>query len=222
MLQLPKGDCRQIRDIGLEGESLKEDAMESYTRFPDRKISGAGPVSNCFQNLGIKRFVDACRFVHELPYGYNSDRDDLLILFKENLGSCTTKHAVIAALAAELDLQVVKKIGIYAMTETIVTGTGRILEKYGLPCIPMVHCFLSNEAFHVDLTEGNANGKNCSIEQFIHTETVIPNISEKEEYLLYRNVLKEKILKEGMLAGIEMKIILRAREEGIAILKANI
>ena len=46
-----------------------------------------------------------------MPYGYNSDRDDLLILFREGFGSCTTKHAVIATLAGELGLPVVKNIG---------------------------------------------------------------------------------------------------------------
>ena len=50
----------------------------------------------------------------------------------EKMGTCTTKHAVIFTLAAELDLPVEKNIGIYATTEKIVTGAGRILEKFGL------------------------------------------------------------------------------------------
>jgi hypothetical protein len=50
----------------------------------------------------------------------------------EKMGTCTIKHAVIATLAAELDLPVEKNIGIDAMTEKIVTGAGRILEKFGL------------------------------------------------------------------------------------------
>lgn len=196
--------------------------MDSYFSFPDKNIKKKGPVSSRFLGLGVKRFLEACRFVHKLPYGYNSDRDDMMTLFKEKMGSCTTKHSVIATLAAEINIPVVKYIGIYAMTETIVTGTEKILEKYALPFIPMIHCFLVYEAFRVDLTEGNINGKNCPIGEFFHMEGVIPNISAKDEYLLYRKVLQDKILKQGDLEGIEMKTILHAREEGISLLKANI
>ena len=70
--------------------------MEPYTVFPNKAIVNQGPIARTFLSMGIKDFHHACRYVHELPYGYNSDRDDLMILFKENMGSCTTKHAVIA------------------------------------------------------------------------------------------------------------------------------
>ncbi|HSO19793.1 MAG TPA: hypothetical protein VLT88_10065, partial [Desulfosarcina sp.] len=80
-------------------------------------------MAHTFTDLGIGTFHEACRWVHRRPYGYNADRDDLMILFKENKGSCTTKHAVIATLASELDLAVHKKVGLYAMTEALVTGS---------------------------------------------------------------------------------------------------
>lgn len=196
--------------------------MDKFTVFPNAVIKTAGPVSDKFLSLGINGFIDACRYVHELPYGYNSNRDDLMILFKEKLGSCTTKHAVIATLAEESGLSIEKAIGIYAMTEEIVTGTGIILDRYGLPYVPMLHCFLVYGEHRVDLTEGNNNGKKRSIEDFLYTQKVIPNISAKDEYLLYRKALNEYILIENELKGIDLKSILKAREEGLALLKANI
>ena len=196
--------------------------MEPYTVFPDKTIVDAGSVSRTFLDLGITRFHEACRYVHELPYGYNSDRDDLMILFKEKMGSCTTKHAVIATLAAEMGLVIEKNIGIYAMTEDLVTGANQILEKYRLPYVPMVHCFLVHENHRVDLSEGNQNGKNGPIDQFLHTEKVEANISAKDEYLLYRKALKDHVLPRRELAGAGMKTILKAREEGLLLLKENI
>jgi len=89
--------------------------MDKYSVFPDKPIVPSGVVSNRLLSLGIDTFHKACRYVHELSYGYNADRDDLMILFKEKMGTCTTKHAVIATLAAELDLPVEKNVGIYAM-----------------------------------------------------------------------------------------------------------
>ena len=83
--------------------------MDKLTVFPEKTISDEGVISVKFLSLGVKSFHDACRYVHALQYGYNTDRDDLTILFKENMGTCTTKHAVIATLAEELNLPIEKR-----------------------------------------------------------------------------------------------------------------
>ncbi len=196
--------------------------MDSYTVFPDAAITKDGIISKRFIELGIDRFHAACQWVHELPYGYNSNRDDLMILFKEKMGTCTTKHAVIATLALELNLPVEKNIGIYAMTEEIVSGTDEILQEYGLPYVPMIHCFLVHGDSRVDLIEGNTNGKNQAIDTFLYTERVMPNISAKDEYLKYRTNLKENILQRSEMRDIGMVTVLHAREKGLELLKANI
>lgn len=196
--------------------------MERLTVLPDAPITGAGAVAKKFLELGITRFQAACDYVHQLPYGYNSDRDDPMILFKENMGTCTTKHAVVAALAVELNLAIAKHIGIYAMTEAIVANTGEILNRYHLPYVPMLHCFIQYEAHRVDLTEGNRNGKKCAIDDFLFTAPVAPDISAKHEYLLYRKVLEQEILKRDEMKDVSMKQILQAREQGLELLKRNI
>jgi hypothetical protein len=193
--------------------------MDKLTVFPDKSISNLGVISEKFLSLGIESFFEACYYVQNLLYGYNTDRDDLMILFKENKGTCTTKHAVIATLANELNLPVAKYVGIYAMTEEIVTGTRKILAKYGLPYVPMVHCFLVYGSYRVDLSEDNNNGKNRSIEDFFFTQQVEPNISAKDEYSLYRKALKDHILTREEMAGKDIAQILHAREEGLNLLK---
>jgi hypothetical protein len=201
---------------------LGEPTMDGFIVFPDIRITEAGPVAKAFLELGIERFQEACRYVHGLPYGYNSDRDDLMILFKERKGTCTTKHAVIGTLAQELDLPIQKNVGIYAMTDEIVTGTNALLAEFGLPYIPMLHCFLVDGNFRVDLTEGNRNGKNRPIEEFLYVAQVVPNITSKDEYMIYRKALSDVILKRNELKGVDIKRILHAREEGLKLLKANL
>ena len=196
--------------------------MNSFNMFPDKEIIGSGPISKMFLSLGPGRFLEACRYVHELPYGYNSDRDDLMILFKENMGTCSTKHAVIATLAAELGLAITRGVGIYPMTEAIVTGANKILSEYSLPYLPMIHCFLQYGDYRVDLTEGNRNGKNRPIDDFLYTNRVAATISAKDEYLIYRKALSEVILKRPKLEGVDINRILHAREEGLKLLKANL
>lgn len=86
--------------------------MNAFVILPDVDIRYAGANSQEFLQKGITGFIDACPYVHQLAYGYNSDREDLLILFREGRGSCTTKHAVIATLTEESALPIVKTIGI--------------------------------------------------------------------------------------------------------------
>ncbi|MHA1124731.1 MAG: hypothetical protein ACTSO7_03410 [Candidatus Heimdallarchaeota archaeon] len=196
--------------------------MDSYDYLPDKEITQAGEMSKKFLELGMTSFKEACLFVHNMDYGYNSDKDDTVILFKEMKGSCTTKHGVIATLAEELDIPLNKKVGIYKLTEEIVTGTNTILKEHDLLYVPMIHCFLIYEDYRFDLTEGNFNGKKTPIEEFIQDEQVIPFITVKDEYLLFLKVLKEKILPSKEMKGKERRTILKAREEAIKLLKAAI
>jgi hypothetical protein len=195
--------------------------MDSYDKLPDAEIKPNGILSRKFLELGIKSFKEACKFVHNADYGYNTDYDDNMIFFKEKMGTCTTKHAVIAGLAEELGIPLYKNVGIYKFTEKISTGTNEILKKYNLPYVPMVHCFLVYKDFRFDLTEGNCNGKNTSIEDFIHIERVTPFITRKDEYLLYKKVLKKKVLPSKEMEGVKERQILKAREESIQLLKQN-
>jgi hypothetical protein len=196
--------------------------MYPYNILPDAKIDSGRPISDAFLALDIRSFQDACRFTYELPYRYNSDRDDPMILFKERFGSCTTKHATIATLALELGLPVYRGVGIYAMSEEIVSGAKRILAEHQLPYVPMIHCFLEYDGRKVDLTEGNDNGKNGPIETFLFTQRVEANISQKAEYLAYRKALTDLVLSRPELKGIEITRLLRARENGIKLLRAKV
>ncbi|MFX0091708.1 MAG: hypothetical protein ACFFBD_08080 [Candidatus Hodarchaeota archaeon] len=196
--------------------------MDSYDNLPDAVIEPKGIMSNKFLELGIKSFKAACEYVHKMDYGYNSNYDDQLILFRENKGSCTSKHAIISSLAAELNIPLYKRVGIYKFTEEIVVGADDILAKYSLPYVPMVHCFLVYKHYRFDLTEGNKNGKKSSIEEFIHTEQVDPFISQRDEYNLYLTVVKNKVLPSEEMQGVKEKTLLRARGECIQLLKKNI
>jgi hypothetical protein len=68
--------------------------MEAFPVVPDAIITDRGPVSRYFLNLGPRIFWDACRYVQELSYGYNSDRDDPMILFKEETGPSVTPRVM--------------------------------------------------------------------------------------------------------------------------------
>ena len=196
--------------------------MDSYDKLPDAEIKPVGEMSKKFLELGIKSFKQACEYVHNIEYGYNSNYDDKLIFFKEKMGSCTSKHAVIAGLAKELGIPLYKHVGLYKFTEHIATGTIDIIRKYEIPYVPMVHCFLVYKGLRFDLTEENCNGKNTSINELIYEEKVDPFISRKDEYLLFKNVIKKYVLPSKEMEGIKERSLLKAREESILLLKENI
>jgi len=193
--------------------------MDAYDNLPDAEIKPLGEISRKFIELGIKSFKEACIYVHDSDYGYNSNYDDKMIFFKEKMASCTMKHATIAGLAEELDIPLYKYIGVYKFTEEVTTGVEKITEKYDIPYVPMVHCFLVYGDYRFDLTEGNNNGKKRSIEEFIQVERVDPFISRTDEYKLFKAILKNQILPSEDMEGINERTLLKAREESIKLLK---
>lgn len=195
--------------------------MDLYNNLPDIEIKLAGEISKKFLELGIRSFRKACDYVHDIEYGYNTNYDDKMIFFKENKGSCTSKHAVIAGLAEELNIPLYKYIGVYKFTEEISTSANEILKKYKISYVAMLHCYLVFKDFRFDLTEGNCNGKNTTIEEFIHERKVNPFISRKDEYLLFKKILKEYVLPSKEMEGISERTLLKAREESIILLKEN-
>lgn len=162
--------------------------MHSVNVLPDVEIQGRGPVASVFLQKGISSFRAACRAVKAMPYGHNSNSENSLILFEEGRGTCTTKHGAIARLAQELDLPIHKILGFYHLNDTIVTGVDEIIRPYGLSFIPQVHCFLQYESYRVDLTEGNCNGKNQTIDDYDFVVQVEPDPSaaqKKDCYLTH-------------------------------------
>ena len=196
--------------------------MNSYDNLPDAEIKSLGEMSRKFLDMKIRSFKDACLFVHDMAYGYNTNKEDPMVLFKEGCGSCTTKHGVIATLAKELGIPLHKKVCVYKFTEEITTGVDKIVKKYEIPYVPMVHCFLAYKDFQFDLTEGNNNGKKKPIDEFIYAEQVEPFISRSDEYKLFRKIVKEKVMPSEEWKGIPERKLLKAREEAIILLKAAI
>ncbi len=192
--------------------------MDPYDKLPDAELIPVGELSKKFLDLGIKTFKDACIYVHNVDYGYNTNYEDRMIFFKEKKGSCTSKHAVIAGLAQELNIPLYKHVCVYKLTEEITTGVDEILKKFNIPYVPMVHCFLVYDKYKFDLTEGNNNGKKKHIDEYIYSEKVEPFISRKDEYLLFKKVLKEKVLPSKEMEGITEKTLLKARAKSINLL----
>lgn len=110
--------------------------------LPDCDIQNNGDVSGAFLAKGISTFANACLYVKRLAYGRNENKDDILSVFKDGRGTCSTKHALLKRLAEENGLEIDLVTGIYCMTQYNTPGIGTIPERHGLQYLPEAHCYL--------------------------------------------------------------------------------
>ncbi|MGF1537364.1 MAG: hypothetical protein ACFB4J_12905 [Elainellaceae cyanobacterium] len=164
--------------------------MHPIETLPNPQLRADGVMTEAFRQQGLTTFHDACRWAKALPYAANTNSEDSLILFEEGCGNCTTKHGAIARLAAEHELPVRKHLGFYRLNDEIVTGVSALLAPHGLDFIPQSHCFLVYEDCWVDLTEGNCNGKNKTIEDYDFVVEVAPDLTRQQQQNYYLTYLQ--------------------------------
>ena len=192
--------------------------MPHIKELPNTKLDPSGRTSKCFLEVGVSSFRDAASYVASLPYGRNSDRADFSLVLSEHRGTCSSKHALIATLAQELELPISLKIAIYKMTEDNTPGVGTVLDAHGLDYLPEAHCFLDFRGFRIDLTSAERSGD--LIDTFLYSENIDPSqvVSYKTQF--HRNFLSEWLQAEAASKHLTLDEVWAIREECIARLSA--
>jgi hypothetical protein len=126
--------------------------MRSWDALPDHVLRPLGPVTEDFAALGVATIRSAGRYLQELPYGRTVDRADFRAVIAEGRGTCSTKHALMASLAAEQGLPLQLTLGVYLMSEANTHGVGLVLDPYGLDAAPEAHCYLIYRGVRIDVT----------------------------------------------------------------------
>lgn len=100
-------------------------------------IGKNGIVSRSFNNLAINSFAEACKWVDNLDYRRNNDKNNKFVLFEELCGTCSKKHALLKRLADESGSNYLKLIlGIFKMNSDNTPKIKDVLAKYDLKYIP--------------------------------------------------------------------------------------
>jgi hypothetical protein len=121
-------------------------------QFYTRDIIPSGLISHEFLNLGLPNIGQAIQYIHALPYSRNSNRANYRLVLKEGCGTCSTKHALLAALAKEQGIDLSLKLGLFELNATNTPAIKSILEQYQLNSILEAHCYLAFEACRFDIT----------------------------------------------------------------------
>jgi hypothetical protein len=190
-------------------------AVFSNAWLPDFALAAEHRVGATLRALGIERFVDAARFVHALPYGRNADRADYALVVEERRGTCSTKHALLAALAREHGVALALRVGIYAMTEANTPGIGHALRAHGVESVPEAHCYLVHGDLRVDLTHPGTSGL-CAL-AFEEEHPIEPEDIGERKLAIHR----AKLARWAAARGLSFDEAWRTREECIAALSVS-
>ncbi|MFK7947753.1 MAG: hypothetical protein AB8G11_09190 [Saprospiraceae bacterium] len=133
------------------------------------KITANNQLSKLANKLGLYDSEALIRFIQKTPYGRTSNRTDISLVFTENQGTCSSKHALIKAIATENNIQDLDLvIGMYKMSETNTPKIGNVLSENGLTYIPEAHCYLKHNNQQIDITTNDSDFeiiKNAIIEE---------------------------------------------------------
>lgn len=112
-----------------------------------------GSISTAIKSLNLNTFKDVTKWVSYLDYRRNTDKDNVLCLFDELCGTCSTKHALLKRLADENGNTELKlMLGIFTMNAKNTPAIKRLLKKYKLDYIPEAHNYLRAYNYILDCT----------------------------------------------------------------------
>ena len=182
----------------------------SAAALPETPLNPRGELGTRFAGLGLRDYRSAARYVGDLPYGRNADRADYRLVLREGRGTCSTKHALLAALAREIGLGVELRVGIYLMDGENTPAIGDVLGRHKLSRLPEAHCYLAYRGRRVDLT--GAGGVPPA--RFLREEAIDPEQIGAYKVGVHRAFM-ERWSGEN---GLDFEEVWKTREECIAAL----
>lgn len=121
------------------------------------QFSSTDSLTTLIKSNGLTTWEDLIQYIQNLPYGRNLNRTDLGLVIREQKGSCSSKHALLKAIA---DLNSISNVtlilGIYKMNALNTPKIGDELSKYQLEYIPEAHCYLKINGERKDVTTTNS------------------------------------------------------------------
>jgi hypothetical protein len=168
---------------------------------------------------GITTWQEAAKYIQDLPYGRNKNREDVSLVITERKGTCSSKHALLKTIADENKIANVKLlIGMYKMTQKNTPGIKDHILKSSLSYIPEAHCYLKINEERVDFTAPTSSIK--QIEKDIISETEIaPSQVAQWKVDFHKQFIKDWRISENI--KMDFDTIWNLREKCISSLSAK-
>lgn len=170
--------------------------------FPNVHVRPVGDLSRAVRRRGLVDLRETISYVRDLPYGRPTDADRPRAVLAEGVGTCSTKHALLARLCSEQGMSSVElTLGIYEMTDRNTPGVGSVLASHGLSALPEAHCYLTAAGERFDFTGADDGG--APIERFLREEPIDPAQIGAYKARRHRAFLAEWIDSRGLERDLE-------------------
>lgn len=163
----------------------------------------SGIVSEQFLNKNITDFHSAGTYISKLPYKRNTDKNDILCVFRDLGGTCSTKHAALRKLALENGRTEIKLIlGIFKMDSEYTGKIKNTLYQFGLKYIPEAHNYLKIDNAYYDYTLSGSGYNDFKSKLLVENEIEYHEIGQ-EKILYHKDFLREWITLEHVPCGLD-------------------
>ena len=116
-------------------------------------LSANAKYSNLARTKGVDSWEALKAYVAELPYGRTSNPKDISLVLNEGRGTCSGKHALLAAIAKENAISDVHlMVAAFKMSAGSSPKIRSVLEHFHLDSIPEAHCYLKESGKFGDYT----------------------------------------------------------------------
>ncbi|MFP5405690.1 MAG: transglutaminase domain-containing protein [Gammaproteobacteria bacterium] len=188
----------------------------SLDALPQFALDPSAFLARLFIQHGLRDFRAAAQHVWHLAYGRTSVASDYRRVLAERRGTCSTKHALLAALAREHRQPVQLVLGIYEMSDANTPGTGAVLKRAELASLPEAHCYLLHDGVRVDLARAAPSSE--PITRFLWEESIAPEQIGDYKRERHRQFLSVWAAERRL----EFEAVWQARERCIAALAGEI
>ena len=179
---------------------------------------GAGPIGVAFREKEITQFGAAAQYVKSLRYARTSEPTNPISVLKENRGTCSSKHALLALASTEIGYTQLKlMLCFFEMSGRNTAGVESILESAGLPAIPEAHCFLSIDGERYDFT-GLPASNESPFDALLFEQEIEPHV------LLAEKTIRHRMYIDGWAKqhDHDPQLVWQTRERCIAALSNNV
>ncbi|WP_225875492.1 MULTISPECIES: hypothetical protein [Chryseobacterium] len=178
-----------------------------------------GIISDEFLNRDIEDFHAACKYISNLPYKRNLDKNNIQCVFNDLGGTCSTKHAVLRKLALENKHSEIRLIlGIFKMDSEYTFKIKNTLQKFNLNYIPEAHNYLKIEDEYFDFTKPDSHYNQFKDKLLIEKEIEYNEITSVK-VSFHKDFLMRWIAEENILYNLDE--IWEIREQCIKDLQQN-
>lgn len=179
--------------------------------LPDFQLTAEGVYSELFREKGIRKFHDACDYVAALPYGRNAIRSDFSLVLKEEQGSCSSKHALLTALAEENAQSSIELIsGIFLMSPETHPVLADLFDGRPYASIPECHCYIRFKGERFDFTDQSGTLERI-IPRLVREQRIEPHQVVDWKVVIHKDYL-ERWLRRNPAMGLSLEEVWDQRE----------